>query len=198
MKEANETFFMPRKLKATIASRDAVGAVVGLPRDGPILAPLARETMYKGVVERSLEVMSGYVADLVFDVPPPAEQTTTLAKISAKQIERQGKKNEKKMLKEHEKVFAKEEKERAKMLEKQEKERGRRERYSDSDSDYDRGAESKPKSKRELKRERSREKKERKKEKRAEKGAEKRHEKKSTDKEAKNAGKLLWILIENY
>ena len=192
LKEANENFFAPRKLRVAIASRDAVGAVVGLPRCGPVLAPLSRETMHVGMLERSLEVMRGYAADLDFNVSPPAEQTTMLAKMSAKQIERQGKKNEKKTLKEREKALEKEEKDRAKNLEKQEKERSKGRKGSGSGSDSN-NEESKPKSGRELKRERSHERKEGRKEKRAE----KKHGKKGKDKEAEKAGKLLWVLIEN-
>jgi hypothetical protein len=195
MKEANEKFFAPRKLKVAIASRDAVGAVLRLPTDLPILAPLTRETMSMGIVERSLAVMTGYAAELDFNVPPPAEQTTVLAKMSAKQLERQGKKNEKKMLKEREKALEKEEKERAKVLQKQEKGTGRGRRGSDSDSDSE--DERGPKSRRELKREKSRERKERREEKKAEKEAEKKHGRKGKDKEAEKARKLLWILIEN-
>jgi hypothetical protein len=194
MKEMNEKFFVPRKLKIAIASGEAVGAVVGLPRGGPILAPVTGETMQIGTVERSLEVMKGYTANLDFNIPPPAEQTTMLAKMSARQIERQGEKNEKKMLKEREKAWKKEEKERLKILERQEKERESRLRGSDRDSgEEDTG----PKTRRELKREKSRERKERRKEKRVEKKEEKKHGKRGQNKEAEKAEKLLWILIEN-
>ena len=189
MKEVNERFFAPRKLKVAIASRDAVAQVARLPGNTPVLAPLTRETMNMRLNERSLETMRGYIAELDFDVPPVAEQTTILAKMSAKQIERQGKKNERKTLKERQKVLEKEEKERPKILGVQNRE-GRGRTSSDSNSEvWNPG----PKSKKELKRERSREKKSRKEAKKEE----KKHGKKEKEKESEKARKLLWILIES-
>lgn len=195
MKEANEKFFAPRKLKVAIASRDAVGTVLRMPKDQPILVPLTRDSMSMGMVERSLAVMKGYSAELDFNVPPPEEQTTVLAKMSAKQVERQGKKNEKKMLKERDNALEKEEKESAKILEKQEEKKGRQ--RSDNDSNSDSDVENKPKSRRDLKREKSHERKERRKKEKAEKQTAKKHGKGGKDKEAAKAGKLLWILVEN-
>ncbi|KAG0648097.1 hypothetical protein D0Z07_5656 [Hyphodiscus hymeniophilus] len=194
MKEANEKFFAPRRLKVAIASRDAVGSVLRLPRDAPILAPLTRETINMGMVERSLALMQGYAAELDFNVPPPAEQTTTLAKMSARQVDRQVKKNEKKMLKEREKILGKEEKGTARTLEMREHDRGRR--RSDSDSS-DSEEERMPKSRRELKKERSRERKERRHQRKADKDARKGRGKAGKDKDAAKAKKLLWILIQN-
>jgi len=193
LKEVNEKFFAPRKLKVTIASRDAVGSILRLPRDQPILLPVTKDTMGMGMPERSLAVMSGYAANLDFNVPPPAEQLTLLAKMSARQIERQGKKNEKKALKQREKVLEKEEKKKNKNLGKEAKERGQRSYNSDSDNEGGR----EPKSRKELKREQSRERKERRKEEKMEKEEFKKGKKGGKDKEAEKAKKLLWIVIEN-
>jgi hypothetical protein len=195
MKESNEKFFGPRKLKVAIASREAVGAVLGMPKGGPVLAPLTKDTISMGMVERSVAMMKGFAAELDFNVPPPAEQTTMLAKISAKQIERQVKKNEKKMLKEREKALENEEKESADILEREEKEKGRQRK--DNNSNGESKGEKGQKSRRELKREESRERKERRKERKADREAEKKHGKKGKDKEAEKAAKLLWILMEN-
>ncbi|KAF4634708.1 hypothetical protein G7Y89_g3394 [Cudoniella acicularis] len=114
LRDANSLFFAPRGLKAQIASGDAVGRVLGIPADQPLLWQLRSETLDMSTLERSLAVVRPYCSLLNFNVPPPAQQTTLLAKMSAMQVERQRKKNEKKGLKHREKDLEKEEKRRRK------------------------------------------------------------------------------------
>ena len=98
--KANAEFFAPRKLHVQIASSEAVTHVLHMPPGTPLVAPLTDETIDMSSQERRIAAIVPYASLLTLDVPPPAEQTTALAKVSAKQIERQGKKVEKKFLKE--------------------------------------------------------------------------------------------------
>jgi len=68
------------------------------------------ETMSMSSFKRSLLAVRPFCSPMTLDVPPPAPQTTMLAKMSAKQVERQGKKNEQKVMKEREKALKREEK----------------------------------------------------------------------------------------
>lgn len=213
MKEVNEKVFKPRRLKATIASTQAVRAVLAMPHNVPFLVPLTNQVLGMSPMERILISVQPYSAPLDLHVPPPAAQTTMLAKISAKQVEMQAKRCQKKAMKNREKALEKESKD----DEKEDKNLRKRQ-------------------KKEEKRERSRERKEEKKQRKADRkkrdkdeesgssdsdmedrrqfdghvqsrsgereNAEmrdtKRKEKEGKrDKELKTAEKLLWVLIEN-
>jgi hypothetical protein len=128
MQEVNEKLFKPRGLKASLASTEAMRALLRIPVEQPTLAPLTSPTMTVSMVERVLIGAGPYNGVLDLDVPPPGEQTTLLAKLSAKQVMAQEKKNQKKGLKEMEKVAKKEEGQREKDKHKAEKKHRKEER----------------------------------------------------------------------
>jgi hypothetical protein len=184
MREVNERMFKPRGLKASLASTEAMRAVLRIPVDRPTLAPLTAQTMTLSMVERALMEVGPYNAVLDLNVPPPTEQMTTFAKLSAKQVIAQEKRNQKKVLKDREKTTKKEEERREKDEKKAEEKRRKEEKrdkkrdkthgngkervHSDSESDEVGGT-----------------------------SATKVHHDEKPNKEEKGAGKLLWIMIEN-
>lgn len=126
-------------------------------------------------VERVLWELQPYNAVLDLNVPPPAEQTTMLARLSAKQIAAQSKKNQNKILKEREKSMKKDEKRHKKDERKErrkDRKHGKRRDSSDDENDVDEEVGMSP-------------------DQRVIQG-----KKGKKDKEEKKAGKLLWILIE--
>jgi hypothetical protein len=147
IQEVNEEIFKPRGLKLSIASMDAMRAILRIPETQPILAPLTPETMHMSTLDRNLLAVRPYNAELELDVPKPAEQTTMLAKLSAKQVEREAKNYLKKELKERERALLKEQereekyerraKEREHKEEKRCRKRERKHRKKDKDSDSD-------------------------------------------------------------
>lgn len=128
MREMNATVFMPRGLKASLVSTNAMRAVLRIPVDRPILAPLTAETMALSTVERVVIAVGPYNAVLDLNVPPPTEQVTKLALLSAKQVAAQEKRMQKKDLKHREKALRKTEEKKEKENEKKEKENEKREK----------------------------------------------------------------------
>ncbi|KAE8445893.1 hypothetical protein EG329_012672 [Mollisiaceae sp. DMI_Dod_QoI] len=175
MREVNDRMFKPRGMKVSLASTEAMRAVLRIPYDRPILAPLTMEAMRMTTVERVLWELQPYNAVLDLNVPPPAEQTTMLARLSAKQIAAQSKKNQNKILKEREKSMKKDEKRHKKDERKErrkDRKHGKRRDSSDDENDVDEEVGMSP-------------------DQRVIQG-----KKGKKDKEEKKAGKLLWILIE--
>lgn len=187
MSQVNEKMFKPRNLKVSIVSTQATRALLKIPITHPKLAPLTAQTMSLSTAERVLVSIQPYNAVLDMHVPPPAEQTTALAKLSARQIASRAKKQQEKLIKGREKAVEKKQEKMEKDQEKQEKEDRKREKKeakrarkrdkknrrggdssSDSDIDTEPGRQSKQKEHPEKK-----------------------------DKEAKVAEKLLWIVIDN-
>jgi len=121
LREANESYFAPRRLKVRITSTDALIRVLGIPETQPMLSPFTRETLGMSVFERNMLVVRLYCSPLDLNVPPPATQTTILAKMSTRQVERQGKRNEAKVLKAREKVLKKADKRLRKDIKRSEK-----------------------------------------------------------------------------
>ncbi|KUJ11339.1 uncharacterized protein LY89DRAFT_625896, partial [Mollisia scopiformis] len=107
MREVNEKMFKPRGLKVSIAKTEAIRSVLRVPTGRPMLPPLNAQTVQMGIAERVLLQLWPYNAVLDLNVPPPAEQTTMLAKLSAKQIAAQAKRNQSKLIKKHEKDLRK-------------------------------------------------------------------------------------------
>jgi hypothetical protein len=203
MREVNETMFKPRGLKVSLASTEAIRAVFRMPANRPTLAPLTAETMTISMVDRALIEVEPYNAVLDLNVPPPTAQITTLAKLSAKQVIAQDKKNQTKILKKREKATKKDEEQREKdekkdeeRRRKEEKKEGKRREKEKKDkkhgkgkgrvsSDFDSdeiGGMSDTRIHYDEKGIKGK------------KGESK--EQKNEDKEEKNAGKLLWIMIE--
>lgn len=60
--------------------------------------PLDASNLGTNLRDRRLKALEGFIAPLDLDVPPPAEQTNVLDKISAKQVSRKISKDEKKEL----------------------------------------------------------------------------------------------------
>ncbi|ESZ97137.1 hypothetical protein SBOR_2495 [Sclerotinia borealis F-4128] len=107
MQHVNARFFAPRGLKASITSMEAMAAVLGLPVNTSVLAPVTDGNMGATVLERRMEGIRPYVMETTFEVPPPAPQTTTLAKMSATQVKKQIVKNDEKARKERVKQLEK-------------------------------------------------------------------------------------------
>ena len=110
MKAINLDYFAPRGLRVTIVTWDALIVSLRLPYSAQSLAPVSDETINYSVFERRLELLKPYIAELNFDVPPIAQQTTVLAKVSAGQVQRQTAKAQKNMLSKRRKQFEKGEK----------------------------------------------------------------------------------------
>lgn len=214
MKAVNEEFFAPRGLKAVIADRDAMAMSLGLPEGVGRLAPVTDENMGVSMLERRLEDMRPYMAELRFDVPSPVAQTTVLAKMSAAQVKWQMEQTEKKVLKYRRKQMMHLEKEKEKHQKGENKEQRKfekemrkldrdvRKAEGDAQKDSRKGGRSAEKAERKLREEMvkidvDRRKVERGFEENARDraGMESRVAKK--DKESKQAMKVLWILIEN-
>ncbi|KFZ16174.1 hypothetical protein V502_05231 [Pseudogymnoascus sp. VKM F-4520 (FW-2644)] len=184
MREVNGKMFKPRGLKASLASTEAMRALLRIPVDRPTLAPLTSQTMALSMAERALIEADPYNAVLDLNVPPLGEQKTILAKLSAKQVIAQEKMNQKKVLKEREKAAKKEEGQREKdkktREEKRRKDEKREKKHdkahnkgkdrvgSDIESDEVEGT-----------------------------SIARVHHSEKRPKEEKNARKLLWIIIEN-
>ncbi len=186
MREVNKLLFNPRGLKASIASSAAMREILRVTPGVSQLLPLSEETLHMSIAERAFQVVAPYAASLDLNIPDPAEQTTVLAKLSARQVASREKRNHEKLLKSREKQIEKE----GERMRKEEKKREKRdEKYAKDEK---------------------REKKKRKKRKEVDssedevmaqrvivsKGHREGKEAKR-DKEAKKASKLLWLVIEN-
>lgn len=128
MQEVNETIFQPRGLKSSLASTEAMRAMLRIPANQPTLAPLTAHGMALSMVEMVLTEIAPYNTALDLNVPPPRDQITTLAKLSAKQVMAQEKKTQKKMLKDREKAIKKEEERRKKVERKMDEKRKKKEK----------------------------------------------------------------------
>jgi hypothetical protein len=105
MIRVNNDYFGPRGLKATISSSEAMRHALGLPEHEPLLAPLFNGNKQMSTQERKLNAVRPYIMAITLDVPPPSEQTTVLAKMSARQVQRQLKSYEKKAQKDRQKFL---------------------------------------------------------------------------------------------
>lgn len=218
MREMNATVFMPRGLKASLVSTNAMRAVLRIPVDRPILAPLTAETMALSTVERVVIAVGPYNAVLDLNVPPPTEQVTKLALLSAKQVAAQEKRMQKKDLKHREKALRKTEEKKEKENEKREKDERKaakkEEERLEKEEEKTKRKERKAKNGKELEemhrkmqekaeeKRRKMEKKEKKRDERHRNGKERTHSDSESDdekpsKEMKRVQKLVWIMIEN-
>lgn len=103
--------FKPRLPRVNIASTEAMRSILGMPDTQPALAPLTPEAVQMSTLERELLAVREYNAVLDLEVPSPAEQTTMLAKLSARQVEGLARKNQKKAINGREKTAEKDEEE---------------------------------------------------------------------------------------
>lgn len=109
VKEANEKIFMPRGLNVCIASSKSMRTILRIPETQSVIAPRTPETMEMSMLERELLAVRPYNAILYLFLPEPAEQTTLLAKLSARQVLAQAKKNKKTAVKERKTAVEKDE-----------------------------------------------------------------------------------------
>jgi hypothetical protein len=105
MKKVNQNYFAPRRLRARIASSEEMSLTLGIPLDEPLVTPLSTDSVTVSSQERKLNAVRPYMPDITLDVPPPSEQTTALAKMSAGQVERQSKRYEKNVQKNRRKML---------------------------------------------------------------------------------------------
>ena len=99
MKRTNSELFAPRGLQVRIASTAAMAEVLRVNVEELAIPPLTLETKDISIMDRRLHALQGYISPLTFEVPPPTEQTTALAKMSDKQVKFQQKQMEKKTMK---------------------------------------------------------------------------------------------------
>ncbi|KAF7905053.1 uncharacterized protein EAF01_005574 [Botrytis porri] len=109
MQNANTKLFAPRGLKASIATMEAMAAVLQLPPDTLRLVAVTDEDTSAAVLERRMSAVRPYVMETTFDVPP-ATQTNEIAQMSAAQVERQIFRNEYRARREGDKMTAKSDK----------------------------------------------------------------------------------------
>ncbi|KAK4945639.1 hypothetical protein LTR10_015258 [Elasticomyces elasticus] len=110
VKRSNEQFFVPRGLKVKILKTEHLARICGVSLEEFMVKPLQPGTNLDNVggpLDRRLEAVSGRVADLTLNVPPPTEQTNILAKISAKESAHSEAKMNKKTMKNREKAMEK-------------------------------------------------------------------------------------------
>ncbi|KAK9490094.1 hypothetical protein V1508DRAFT_458063 [Lipomyces doorenjongii] len=100
MKQANRELFAPRRLRVEFK-------MLGLSSEVPFFAPLSHVNKDQPVNERRLAALDGYVSSLTFQVPPPGPQASVLARLSDKQVERQLKISENKLMKDRGKALKK-------------------------------------------------------------------------------------------
>lgn len=188
MKEVNTQLFNPRGLKVRIASSLATRDLLRFPINKPLMVPLDDKTMNMSTAERVLDTLVPYNAVLDLDVPPPAAQTTALAKLCARQARKQEERGRAKILKERAKDIRKEDKRERKAERKEHKNERKEERKEKkrerkgkstkmkrgSNNDDDSGNESDLDERRGWKR-----------------GG------RAEGREVKKAAKLLWIVVEN-
>jgi hypothetical protein len=101
--------FKPRLPRVNIASTEAMRSILGMPDTQPALAPLTPEAVQMSTLERELLAVREHNAVLDLEEPSPAEQTTMLAKLSARQVEGLARKNQKKAANGREKTAEKDE-----------------------------------------------------------------------------------------
>ena len=124
---ANRDFFTPRGLHATIAKQGVLSQITGQPEGAPLLAPLPQNvpgdpTMYPSIRDRRVQAMQRYIAPLEFqNATDVHHEGNMLDKLSAKMVQRQANKSQKKMIENHAKGQEEESKEREKLEEEEEK-----------------------------------------------------------------------------
>ena len=205
LKKANTDFFAPRGLKVQLATSKALKATLGMDPDAELVSTL-EDSSGMDVQQRRMRALERYVSPLTFDVPPPNEQTNSLERMSAWQVQRQLQTSENKALKDRGKAIqkigsndegSKAQKEFNKEMAKIEKERSKIDKECEKDSRKGR----KDAEKAVRKREKEMQKLDREVEKAYEEFEnENRKEKKDVtkeDKEIEQANKVLWILIED-
>jgi flagellar biosynthesis GTPase FlhF len=109
LKLSNTEFFEPRGLKVQVKSTEEVAKISGVALQDVMVQPLRPDDDMAAIdpLSRRLKAVEGYMAPLLFDVPPPAEQTNVLARLSQKQSEATRKKIEQKALKDRRRVLEK-------------------------------------------------------------------------------------------
>ena len=109
VKCSNTEFFEPRGLKVQVKSTEDMAKICGVSLQDVMVQPLRPDDDIAGLgpLTRRLKAVEGPVAPLSLNVPPPAEQTQILARLSQKQSEATRKKMEKKTLKGRQKALEK-------------------------------------------------------------------------------------------
>ncbi|KAK9483899.1 hypothetical protein V1527DRAFT_453713 [Lipomyces starkeyi] len=122
MKQANRELFAPRRLRVELCNTSALSKILGLSSEVQYFAPLSHVNKDQPVNERRLAALDGYVSSLTFQVPPPGPQASVLARVSDKQVKRQLKRSENKLMKDRGKALKKMPGEHPKSLQEYEKE----------------------------------------------------------------------------
>ncbi|OJJ30110.1 hypothetical protein ASPWEDRAFT_142297 [Aspergillus wentii DTO 134E9] len=135
---ANERYFGPRGLRASIKNNEEVAAVVGFPKNATPLAPVNNYTGCITLCDRRMAALAPYVSLLTTDVPPSKMQTGMLDKIAAKQLEKTTQKTESKELRKHQRTQHRQEKREARAMGKQERRDRRLDKGYDDAGSYER------------------------------------------------------------
>jgi len=124
LKRANEEYFVPRKLIATIAKQKTIHEITGQDADAPMLSD--SDSSQIDAIQRRMEAFNGTIADLQLEsLPEPGREDGAIDRMSAKmnamKTNRAAKKDEKKKqeaedgtVSKHEKKLAKERRKRYK------------------------------------------------------------------------------------
>ena len=205
LKKANSDFFGPRGLKVGLATSNALKAKLSMDPDAELVSAL-EDSIGMDVQQRRMRALERYISPLTFDVPPPNEQTNSLERMSAWQVQRQLQASGKKALKDREKVMRKDgsseeiskaQKDFNKEMAKIEKDRSKAEKEFEKDSkkggkDVEKAVRRREKQLQKLDRELEK----------VYEGFEKENRKKKKDvakedKEIEQANKVLWMLVED-
>ena len=205
LKKANSDFFGPRGLKVGLATSNALKAKLSMDPDAELVSAL-EDSIGMDVQQRRMRALERYISPLTFDVPPPNEQTNSLERMSAWQVQRQLQASGKKALKDREKVMRKDgsseeiskaQKDFNKEMAKIEKDRSKAEKEFEKDSkkggkDVEKAVWRREKQLQKLDRELEKVYEEFEKENRK-----KKKDVAKEDKEIEQANKVLWMLVED-
>ena len=108
--EANAEYFGPRRLRVLICTADALRQKIGMPANAPVVFSMQPGLMpdnQQSVQQRRMHALRGYVGEIQETAMPLTAQQSTLSKMSSKQVDRDVKKLEVRMVKDSKKASKK-------------------------------------------------------------------------------------------
>lgn len=104
MDRANKAYFRPRSLWVHVVGTKDLTNLLGLPPNQPLLPPINPQQSTLTIQQRRLAALSGRIASLTFDVPPPNKSSSVLVNLSHGITQRKLAKSERRMLKSRERA----------------------------------------------------------------------------------------------
>jgi hypothetical protein len=105
LKDANERCFAPRGLHVQVVGTRRMRKLLGIGKNDPLTVPLSQDTLTQTPLQQYMVALEGWVCDITFEVPRPAEPTTLLARLSSWQVRAQLRKAEKESRKERQRAW---------------------------------------------------------------------------------------------